>query len=156
MTYTYDNTDLSTDLAKVRSAIGDVEEHPHYSLTDEEIGEHIDAAPTLPIAKYLAARTRLARMVQYSTRSAAGVNADRNGVVNAMRELKEELLRDAGGISAVTVYARGNIQVQAGQLSQDELDEAVNDSDYPGPQFSIGQDDNPNLVNSNYSKLRDS
>jgi hypothetical protein len=156
VTYTYDNTDLSTDLAKVRSAIGDVEEHPHYSLTDEEIAVHTSAAPTLAIAKYLAARDRLARMVQWSTRNAATVTADRNGVVNAMKELKEELLRDAGGTSAVSTYSQGNIQVQAGMLSQDDLDTAATDNDYPGPQFEIGQDDNPNLGESNYSKLRDS
>lgn len=141
MTYTYDNTDLSTELAQVRSAIGDVEQHPHYSLTDEEINANISAATTLAIAKYLCSRDRHARAVIWSTRNAAGVNADRNKVIDALESIMNRLLDDAGGPAAVVSY--GDIQVAAGMMSEDTLDEARDDTDYPDPPFKIGMDDNP-------------
>lgn len=144
MTYTYDETDLSTDLAKVRKAIGDVEEHEHYSLSDEEITANINAAASLAVANYISARDRYAKAVTWASRNAASVTADRNGVVNAMRELKEELLRDAGGEQAVNDLANSNVQVSAGMLSQDRIDEAKQDTDYPDPPFRVGMDDNPN------------
>lgn len=141
MTFTYDNTDLSTDLAKARSAIGDVEEHPHYSLTDEEIQNHLTNAPSTSIAYYLCARARYAKAVYWSSRNAAGVTADRNSIVTALKELMDQLEEDAGGKSAVVTY--GNIQVAAGQMSQDTLDAAAEDTDYPDPPFKVGMDDNP-------------
>lgn len=144
MTYTYDSTDLSTDLAKVRSAIGDTDEHPHYSLTDEEINNHIDNAPSLAIAYYLASRARHAKAALWSTRNAANVNADRNSIVAALREVMDRLRDDAGGAAAVATY--DNITVAAGMLSQDELDNAADDTDYPDPPFKVGQHDNPGAV----------
>ena len=141
MTYTYDNTDLSTELAQVRSAIGDVEEHPHYSLTDEEINSNITNASTLAVAKYLSARDRHARAVIWATRNAASVTADRRGIVDALAEICDKLLKDAGGSAAVIEY--GNIDVSAGMMSEDRRELARDDTDYPDPPFKIGMDDNP-------------
>lgn len=141
MTYTYDNTDLSTDLAKVRSAIGDTAEHEHYSLTDEEINANISAASTLAVAKYLSARDRHARAVMWATRNAASITADRRGIVDALKTLMDQLLADAGGQSAVVQY--GAYDITAGMMSQDRIDDARDDTDYPDPPFRVGMDDNP-------------
>jgi hypothetical protein len=140
VTFTYDNTDLSTDLAKVRSAIGDVSEHPHYSLTDEEITANINAAPTLAVAKYLSARDRHARALIWATRNAASITADRRGTIDSLKQLTDQLLKDAGGQAAVIDY--GNVDVSAGMMSQDSIDNARDDADYPDPPFRIGMDDN--------------
>lgn len=143
MTYTYDDTDLSTDLAKVRKTIGDVEEHEDYSLTDEEITSNIDNASNLQIASYLSARDRYSKSLLWASRNVATVNADRNSVVAAMERLCEKLLKDAGGEAVIKANSLGNIQVAAGMLSQDELDNARDDTDYPDPPFRVGMDSNP-------------
>lgn len=141
MTFTYDNTDLSTDLAKVRSAIGDIEEHEHYSLTDEEIQSNIDNESTLAVAKYVSARDRYTRAMMWATRNAASITADRRGTIDAMGTLCDKLKKDAGGDAAVINY--GNIDISAGMMSQDRIDDAKDDTDYPQPPFRVGQDDNP-------------
>lgn len=138
MTFTYDETDLSTDLAKVRATIGDVVEHDHYSVSDEEIQRHIDATSSLAQVYYLAQRDRYNRAVIYSSRSAAGVNADRSSVVNALKESMQQLAKDAG--------VRANLAISAGMMSQDSIDTAKADTDYPDPPFRIGMDDNPHGV----------
>lgn len=134
MTYTYSKTDLSTNLAKVRLAIGDTIEHKDYSLTDEEIQRHLDDTSSTVIAAVRCQEDRVAKGSIFATRNTRGVNADRASVIDAFRSHLEILKKRAS-------TSGGTIQVSAGMTSQATLDAAKDDTDYPDAPFEIGKDD---------------
>lgn len=135
MAFTYDGT-LDTDLEKVRLAIGDTVQHPQLSLSDAEIQLRIDETGHYMAAAVRCARDRVARASIFATRSAAGVNADRNAVVENLRQILTRLEKDAASQG-------GTIQVDAGMLSQSTIDATKEDTDYPDAPFSVGMDDDP-------------
>jgi hypothetical protein len=136
VTFTYDSTNLTSDLAKVRSSIGDVVDMgvDGGSLTDEEINRHISAMDSLELAAVRAQEDRIARLAIVVDRSAAGVNSAQGQKLLGMEKHLKILMKRAG---------KGRMTCYAGDISTDRLNDAKDDTDFPQPSFEVGMDDKP-------------
>ena len=99
MTFTYDSTDISTDLAKVRTAIGDVYENQAY-LTDEEINAVLAVFTSPDAAAMHCLDQVIARVLREpASRSAAGLSAQRRQMqaLHDLRDILKSKLSTGGG-----------------------------------------------------------
>lgn len=130
MTFTYDNTDLSTDLAKIRSAIGDVVEHPDYSLTDEEINARLTEYPDRHVAAVACQEDRISRALLHPSSSVHGIQ--RNAIVDALERHLKTLKKRAG---------KGKLHSYFGGISKARKSTLESDTDFTRPSFEVGRDD---------------
>lgn len=134
MTFTYDNTDLSTDLSRVRRSIGDTVEGD-YSLTDEEINRHISATSDLSAAAVRCQEDRIAIAALRPDRSIGPKSTQRNQILDGLERhlklLKKRMLKGSGS----------QLHTYVGQISQSRLDSQRGDTDFPQPSFEVGMHD---------------
>lgn len=134
MTWTYDSSDLSSDLAKVRLYIGDTQDltSDDESLTDEEIQIALDETSDTHQAAVRAMEYLIAKLRRVVTRSASGMNSSQGDKLRQALDTYKILLKRAG---------KGQIHAYGGMMDQDRLDDADDDDDFPQPDFKIGMDD---------------
>lgn len=133
MTWTYDASDISTDLAKVRTEIGDTNSNDH-GLSDEQIQYFIDASPgALEGAVFRAARALYAKWIRDVDRSNIGMSVQRSQKLTHLETLMKDLkaTRNWGAIP----YC-GGISI----ASKESLE---GDTDTVQPSAKRGQFDNP-------------
>jgi hypothetical protein len=139
--FTYDETDLSTDLAKVRTYLGDVDsDDPIFS--DEVINAYLGMQPNLVMATAAlcdAAAAKFARKVDVgalsASRSASQLFDHYTRLADRLRKLGAAALPGGSGPGV------GGIRV-TGVLEQD-IEDARTDDTYTNGPFSIGMDNHP-------------
>jgi hypothetical protein len=137
VSFTYSGSSVSTDLAKVRLAIGDTVDYTtdDESLTDEEIQVSLDATTSVAQAAILALEHLIGKLRRKVDRSVASVNSSQGQKLTAALDLLK-ILRRRGALGQELVAC-------AGGLSIDRADDAAADDDYPEAAFSVGGDDMP-------------
>lgn len=132
MSFTYSDTDLSTDLAKVRKRIGDVDSGSAL-LTDEEIEDTLEEYPSVALAAIKCVQTILGRLARRTDRSAVGLSSSRSQAFQHYKDLLAELQSEAS--AEATPRLKGTSDAEAISLE--------NDSDFRAHSFSVGMDDLP-------------
>lgn len=134
MTWTYDATSITTDLAKVRRNIGDTNTNDQ-GLTDEEINSFlVDDGLSVDAATLRSAQALYAKWVRDVDRSNLGMSANRSQKLQHLRDLIDNYL-------APRVRRRATPYL--GGVSQDTKDTLNEDTDHVTPRFQRGQFDNP-------------
>ena len=134
MTWTYSSTNLSTDLAKVRSLVGDTDTNDQ-QLTDEEIDFYLDNAGNL---YYAAANVSDALAGKYQRRvdkSVGRASLTASQRAKGYREQAASLRAQAAVYSGITPYVGG--------ISESDKETIEDDSDRVRPLFVKGWDDIP-------------
>lgn len=126
MTWTYDSTDLSTDLAKVRLDIGDTNTNDQ-GLTDEEINRFLDSY-SLAGATLRSAQALYAKWVRDVDRSNLGMSAQRSQKLQHLMDIIKELQKRTGRRAAPFL----------GGVSQDNKDTLNSSEDFIQPAFQRG------------------
>jgi hypothetical protein len=98
MTWTYDSTDLSTDLAKVRMRIGDTMTQDQL-LTDEEINHYLGLYSSVDEAAAYCCDAIVAKLARDTTRSALGMSDSRNEVIRTYSDMRDRLLASHGAVA---------------------------------------------------------
>lgn len=129
MTWTYDPTDLSTDLAKVRRNIGDTNTKDQ-GLSDEEINSYLDGGSSVDQATLLSAQALYAKWIRDVDRSNLGMSASRRSKADALKMLIDSYLAPRVGRRATPFL---------GGVSQDSKDTLESDSDFIQPRTRRGQ-----------------
>jgi hypothetical protein len=132
MTWTYDPTDLSTDIAKVRLYIGDTNTNDQ-GLTDEEIQSFIDLGLSVDAATLRAAQALYGKWVRDVDRSNLGMSVSRSQKLQHLKDLID-------GYLSPRVKRRASPFV--GGVSQDSKDALEDDSDFIQPSIRRGQFEN--------------
>ena len=127
MTWTYDATDLSTDLAKVRLDIGDTNTYDQ-GLSDEEINSFL-ARYGLAGATLRSAQALYAKWVRDVDRSNLGMSASRSQKLQHLRDVIDDLQARAGRRASPFV----------GGVSQSSKDSLAEDTDLVDAQFKRGE-----------------
>lgn len=134
MTWTFDATDLSTNLAKVRQTIGDTVT-ARQLLTDEQIDfrldqydDDIDKASIRCIMDILALLTQ-----SNFDRSNVGMSASRSQLITNYQEVLKQLRSESSSLA----------QAFVGGLSSSTESGFDDSDDYKGPDFRLGMDDKP-------------
>ena len=133
MTFTYS---LATDIGKVRLNIGDTVT-AGAKLTDEEIQIALTAHVGVLPASVRCTEWIIAGLAKTPDRSVVGINSQ--SALQQYRDLLDELRKRVATSGAVGAYS--------GNISQDRIDEAEEDTDYPQPAFKVGGDDNETATN---------
>jgi hypothetical protein len=130
--FTYD---LTTDIGKVRSRIGDTEDRTdeRESLTDAEIQVVLDEYSDLAKAAVIACTRLMALLRSKIDRSLSNVNSSQHQKYEALKDLLEELKAEAGETS--------EMEPGDGGTSEDGNDAIHDDSDFIHEQFWLGMDD---------------
>lgn len=132
MTWTYDSTDISTDLARVRRNIGDtVSTDP--GLTDEEINSFLNDGLSLDLATLRSAQALYAKWVRDVDRSNLGMSANRSQKLQHLKDLID-------GYLAPRVRRRATPFL--GGVSYDNKESLEADDDFVRPRVRRGQFDN--------------
>ncbi len=133
MTWTYDPTDLSTDLARVRLEIGDTNTNDQ-GLTDEEINYYlVTSGLGLAQSTLRCAEALYARWVRDVDRSNLGMSANRSQKLQHLKDLIDGHLRPRH-MRRVTPYLGG--------VSESAKDSLRSDTDAVQPGIRKGQFDN--------------
>lgn len=123
MTWTYERTDLSTDLAKVRREIGDTNEDDQF-LQDEEIQLALDAEGSVLLAAARAADWLARAFARDFDFEADGTKVFKAARAKAYRELATELRSrgdaEASGTGGIGVVHMRN--VDGYQTATSEID----------------------------------
>lgn len=117
MTWTYDSTDLSTDLAKVRLDIGDTNTYDQ-GLTDEEINRYLNVYD-LAGATLRAAQALYAKWVRDVDRSNLGMSASRSQKLQHLRDLIDYLKARVGRRASPFV---GGVSASSKESLEDDTD----------------------------------
>jgi hypothetical protein len=131
MTWTYSNTSLSTDLAKVRLYIGDTNT-AWQLLTDEEIAVATTLETNLFLAASMCCEFILAKLARDNDDSKLGISVSRSQLTEHYRGLRDSL----------ALRASRGVEVYWGGGSIDERDTIAEDEDFPQAGFTRGMDDN--------------
>lgn len=133
MTFTYDPTDITTDLAKVRTLIGDTQIGVDELLTDEQVNFFLGQKPDIYLAAIDSAKAILAKFVRDIDRSNIGMSASRSQKIQHLKDL----------ISELETESKSQAEVFVGGVSIDEHTTSETDTDLVQPKFIKDQDDNP-------------
>jgi len=133
MAFTYD---ISTNRGKVRLSIGDTVDKTDddESLTDAEVDYALELTSDVAAAAVRAAEFLLGKLRNKIDSSASGITASQSQKVTQLETLLARLEARA---------ARGGMTVYAGGISDSRRQTNQQDTDYPQPSFSVGQDDYP-------------
>lgn len=129
MTWTYDATDLSTDLSKIRRNIGDTNTYDQ-GLSDEEIQSFVDDGLSIDHATLRAAQALYAKWVRDVDRSNIGMSASRSQKLQHLRDLINDYLKPRVGSRA---------QPFVGGVSEAGKEAIESDSDFIQPRHRRGQ-----------------
>lgn len=131
MTWTWNESNLSTNLAKVRATIGDTNTDDRL-LSDEHINEWLDKySDDVILASARCVRDIIAKLSRQFDRTAVAFSGSRSQMVNHYRDLYADLVAERAGIAEMFV---GGLSVDA-EASMDS------DGDYKGARIRIGMDD---------------
>lgn len=130
MTFTYDSTDISTDLAQVRLRIGDTNSADPL-LTDEEITAYLTLDSDIVGAAILCVKAIIAKLARDVDRGNLGMSATRSQKVQHYKDLLIELRKGDAHFC----------QVFAGGLSVSGKESNESDTDYIPPRFKLGMFD---------------
>jgi len=132
VTWTFDPTSVSSNLAQVRLTIGDTNTSDQL-LTDEEINLRLsDYDNHIINTSVRCVRDILAKLARNYDRNVASFSGSRSQKFQQYKDLLDDLL------------AQANTSCEAffGGLSQSEEDSILSDTDYKAHYFSMGMDDN--------------
>jgi hypothetical protein len=101
MTWTYDDTDITTDLAKVRLRIGDTMTQAQL-LTDEEINHYLGLYSSIDEAAAYCCDAIVARLARDTTRSALGMSDSRNEMIRTYTDMAISLRASHGSVADLT------------------------------------------------------
>lgn len=136
MTWTYDPTDISTDLAKVRLLIGDTDTN-NQLVTDEEINAAISLTSNVYEAAAWMCRAivgKYARDIDTSVESVSRkASQRRDSYIKLAQQLESQSVNLGGGLGVPYV----------GGVSQSAMDAVEDDSDRVSPSFKRGMFNNP-------------
>jgi hypothetical protein len=132
VTWTWDETDISTDLAKVRVRIGDTNTNDEL-LSDEVIDSFLDVRSDVVLAAIDCCRAIIAKLSRDVDRSNLGMSASRSQKVQHYRDLLAELQKQAAESSSGAP--------RIGGISKTAKDDVDGDSDRVAPAFRRGQFD---------------
>jgi hypothetical protein len=131
MTWTFDATSVSTDLAKVRLLIGDTNSASQL-LTDEIINVYLSAKDSVRLAAIDCVQTILAKIAVDVDSNAMGMSGSRSQKTSQYRDL----LRDLQAMSNTEA------EVYAGGTSIADADADADDDDLIQPLFDRDRDTN--------------
>jgi len=132
VTFTYSDTDLTTDLAKVRLRIGDTDSDDPL-LTDEEIQVSLDATSTNAGASVACVKRILALLARDIDRNGTRFSGSRSQKTQHYRDLLAELQDEAGeDLTSVAEWS---------EMSQADDTSIESNSDFRPPRFTVGQDE---------------
>ena len=134
MTWTYDPTDLSTDLAQVRLLIGDTDTNDQL-LSDEEINYFLSVTTTVTGAAILAAQAIQANFSRLADTTVETVNVRYSQKADGYAKLVDDLKRQENATSFATPSVMG--------VSIDAMNVVRADADIVPKEFEMGQFDNP-------------
>src|SRR3990167_10734711 len=120
MTWTYSSTNLSTDLAKVRSLVGDTDTNDQ-QLTDEEIDFYLDNACNLYYAAANASEALAGKYQRRVDKSVGRASLAASQRAKGYREQAASLRAQAAVYSGITPYVGG--------ISESDKDAIEDDSD---------------------------
>lgn len=133
MTFTYSSTSISTDLAKVRTFIGDTNSNDPLQ-TDEQINFFLAETDNIYLAAANCIRYGiLPEIARRIDRSGTGHSASRDQITQHYKDLADDLEAKAG---ALTGPATGN-------LSASDKTDIESDDDFIQPAFKSFQHKNP-------------
>jgi len=133
MTFTFDPTKITTDLAKVRTMIADTDED-NPLLTDEQINFFVSVESNI----YLAS----AMCCEAISSSYAGQVDTKVGDLAISKSQKSKQYKEQADRFRLQAKQKGGAQLFAGGISISSKDTYEDDSDRVEPAFSIGQFDN--------------
>jgi len=133
VTWTYDSASLSTNLAKVRTLVGDTDTNDQL-LTDEQVNLVIDAQSSFN--QYLAAADiaetmLLAALLKRVDRNSPNFGAQRSQVFQHCKDLAANLRKKASSGATCTHYG----------TSDAEYETLTSDTDFIAPAFTRGKFD---------------
>lgn len=131
MTFTFSNTSITTDLAKVRHLIGDTDSTDPL-LTDEQITFELVEDSNIYFAAANCCDRICAGLARKIDRNGTGFSATRSQKFQHYKDLSE-ILRSRAGLQCDAYWSN---------LSLDNADSIRQDSNYIQPSFGVGQDDN--------------
>jgi len=128
MTFTFDETDLSTALAQVRMTIGDTSE-PKEVLSDEQIQLRLTQhSQSVAAASVTCVKDILAKIARDVDRSNVGMSATRSQMTTHYRDLLKDLKKGSGLVAEADL---GGVSVS--------LEDSINsDTDYKQVGIAIG------------------
>ena len=129
MTFSYT---LSTDIGKIRLNIGDTVS-AGAKLTDEEIQVAIDAHTGVIPSSIRCVEWIIAQLAKTPDRSVVGISS--TSALEQYESLLGNLRKRQATSSEISAYS--------GNISEDRIDDAEDDDDFPQPSFAVGRDDNP-------------
>lgn len=132
MTWTYDSTDLSTDLAKVRLLIGDTDTS-HQQLSDEEINVVLALEENIYIAAASCARVLAAKYTRMADKWVGDLKVLYSQRSRQYERLAESLAKRKGRTHQVPT---------AGGISVSAKESAEANTDRPTSYFRVGNMDN--------------
>jgi len=135
VTFTYSSTNITTDLAKVRLALGDVTDQTSKgeSLTDEEINAILATETNVFKATLICCDLLLARLRVKVDLSAGTFNTVQNQKFQNLQELRKNLKEQ--------LSSRGDASIYFGTTSEDRKQSISDDSDFIPPEFKVGMHD---------------
>ena len=131
MTFTWDSTTITTDLAKVRHMIGDTESTDPY-LTDEQIAYELTQTASLILAAANCCQRVLAKLARKIDRSGAQFQATRSQLFQHYTDLEIKLRAQASTV----------VKPFFGGTSIDDRSSIEDDDDYVPAAFNRGDFDN--------------
>jgi hypothetical protein len=133
MTWTYDSTDLSTDLAKVRLHVGDTNTNDQL-LTDEEINYALSLETAILLASARCCDFIVSKLARDIDRSNIGMNAQRSQKIQHYMDLAVRLRQE------YSTSSDGLGEVFVGGVSDANNQTLADDSDYRQAVFQRDQD----------------
>lgn len=101
MTWTYDSTSITTNLAKVRLRIGDTMTQDQL-LTDEEINHYLGLYSSIDEAAAYCCEAIVAKLARDTTRSALGMSDSRNEMIQTYKDMAVRLRESHGSVADLT------------------------------------------------------
>jgi hypothetical protein len=130
MTFTFSNTSITTDLAKVRHLIGDTDSTDPL-LTDEQITFELVEDSNIYLCAANCCDRICAQLARKIDRNGTGFSATRSQKFQHYKDLAE-ILRSKSSTQCDVYWSN---------LSLDDADSIEQDSDFIQPSFKVGQND---------------
>lgn len=131
MTFTFDSTDITTDLAKMRQRLGDTDSTDPL-LTDEQINAEYAETNDVYQALVSCCRVILAKLARKIDRSGPRFNATRSQLFQHYRDMMAEFQSKVGQTAGPS-WSEHSIA---------DAEDIESDTDFAPPTFTVGRDDN--------------
>ncbi|MFH1738822.1 MAG: hypothetical protein ABIH23_07420 [bacterium] len=132
MTFTWDATEVTTDLAKVRSKIGDTNSADQF-LTDEQIEEELsENGDSVPHAIVSCIKLILAILARKPDRSGARFSSTRSQLFQHYKDM----------LASMEASLASSAGPSWSEHTESDADDMEDDDDFVQPSFKVGRDDN--------------